>query len=164
MRAPSPIAIAAVSVALVVGVAVGLGAFTFVYAEGDSYLSNDPKACINCHVMREQYDGWIKSSHHAVATCNDCHMPEALVPKLWTKASNGFWHSLAFTTGDYPDPMLIKPSNWKIAEQSCRTCHGEMVEQMDTVHRDLEPASCIHCHGSVGHPTLTPPAPGPARP
>ena len=64
------------------GVVLGLSGYTFYYAEGGSYLSNDPKACVNCHVMREQYDGWQKASHHAVATCNDCHTPHAFIPKM----------------------------------------------------------------------------------
>ena len=50
------------------GVLIGSGAYTFDYAEGTSYLSNDPRACVNCHIMREQYDGWRHGSHHAVAT------------------------------------------------------------------------------------------------
>src|SRR3954463_3049893 len=47
------------------GVALGLGSYTFYYGEGGSYLSTNPQACVNCHIMREQYDGWSKSSHHA---------------------------------------------------------------------------------------------------
>jgi cytochrome c nitrite reductase small subunit len=39
------------------GVAFGLGLFTFFYAEGFSYFSNDPAACINCHIMRDQFEG-----------------------------------------------------------------------------------------------------------
>ena len=35
------------------------GAFTFVYAKGLSYLTPDPRACLNCHVMYSQYDGWL---------------------------------------------------------------------------------------------------------
>ncbi|HUF94235.1 MAG TPA: NapC/NirT family cytochrome c, partial [Candidatus Limnocylindria bacterium] len=70
-----------VVVALTAGLAAGIGAYTFVYARGASYLTNDPAACANCHIMREQYDGWIASSHRAVAACNDCHTPHALVPK-----------------------------------------------------------------------------------
>jgi hypothetical protein len=26
-----------------------------------SYLSTDPRACVNCHVMNPQYDAWLKS-------------------------------------------------------------------------------------------------------
>jgi nitrate/TMAO reductase-like tetraheme cytochrome c subunit len=25
--------------------------------------------------MREQFDGWLRASHRAVAVCNDCHTP-----------------------------------------------------------------------------------------
>ena len=64
-----------VIVAGVLGAALGLGAYTFAYARGWAYMTDDPQACNNCHVMNEQYDGWIKSSHRSVAVCNDCHVP-----------------------------------------------------------------------------------------
>src|SRR6188474_2737792 len=96
------------------GLALGVGAFTFIYAKGGSYLTNDPKACVNCHLMQEQYDGWIKSSHRSVATCNDCHTPPSVVGKYTTKALNGFWHSFYFTTGTYQDPIRITRRNEKI--------------------------------------------------
>ena len=63
------------------GAALGLGSYTFAYAKGWAYLTNDPRACANCHVMNEQYDGWIKSSHRAAAVCNDCHVPHAFIGK-----------------------------------------------------------------------------------
>lgn len=64
------------------GAFVGTVGYTAHYAKATSYLSNDPKACINCHVMNEQYDGWSSSSHHARATCNDCHVPhDSLIAK-----------------------------------------------------------------------------------
>ena len=40
-----------------------------------SYLSSDPKACINCHVMHSAYTTWDNSSHKNVAKCIDCHLP-----------------------------------------------------------------------------------------
>src|SRR4051794_142492 len=80
-------------VCVLAGVIVGLGGYTFHYAAGTSYFSNDPTTCVNCHIMREQYDGWQKASHHAVATCNDCHTPHTFIPKYMVKAENGFWHS-----------------------------------------------------------------------
>ena len=95
-------------IAVVIGAAVGLGSYTFVYAKGGSYLGNDPNACANCHIMRDHLDGWYKSSHRSVATCNDCHTPAGFVPKYFTKAEHGFFHSLAFTTGDFHDPIQIK--------------------------------------------------------
>ena len=88
---------------VLIGSMVGLGLYTFVYAKGYSYLSNDPKGCANCHVMEANYSAWLTSSHHTVATCNDCHAPHDLVGKYAVKATNGFFHSLAFTTGEFPD-------------------------------------------------------------
>ncbi len=123
------------SVALVaaatIGLAVGLGAFTFVYARGASYLTDDPAACANCHVMQEHFDAWSKSSHRAVATCNDCHTPHNLIGKYTTKALNGFWHSFYFTTGNYPDPLRITPRNHSVTEGACRYCHQAIVDAID---------------------------------
>lgn len=62
-----------IGISVAVGLAVGLGGFTFVYAKGASYLQNDPAACVNCHIMSDQYTAWNKSSHRSVAVCNDCH-------------------------------------------------------------------------------------------
>ncbi len=132
------------------GLAVGVGLFTFVYAKGGSYLTNDPKACVNCHIMQDQYDGWEKSSHRSVATCNDCHTPSGLVPKYWTKAQNGFWHSFYFTTGNYPDPIQITERNRSVTEQACRKCHEGMVAPIEG-HRPGDETSCVRCHRSVGH-------------
>jgi len=133
-----------------VGLAAGVGVFTFVYARGGSYLTNDPGACANCHVMREHYDAWIKSSHRAVAVCNDCHTPAGFLGKWTTKADNGFWHSFAFTTGHFPDPLRIKGRNKTIAEHSCRKCHQEIVEMIDG-HEPGAAVSCTRCHAGVGH-------------
>ena len=139
-------------VAALAGLAAGLGVFTFIYAKGASYLGHDPAACANCHVMHDEYNGWIKSSHRSVATCNDCHTPHAFIPKYMVKAENGFRHSLFFTLGNYHDPIRITPRNRRVTENACRHCHEDIVQEIDaTPHR--EPISCIRCHGSVGHPS-----------
>lgn len=138
-----------------IGLAIGIGLYTFFYAKGYSYLSNDPNACANCHVMKEQFDGWQKASHHAVATCNDCHTPhDSLVGKYYVKASNGFWHSFYFTFGGFHEPIQIRGSNLEVAEQSCRYCHQQMVQSITVSHReeDIDKVSCIRCHRNVGHP------------
>src|SRR3954469_19893188 len=119
-------------IAVAVGMTVGLGAYTFVYAKGASYLGNDPNACANCHVMQDHLDGWVNSSHRSVATCNDCHTPPGLIPKYFTKAEHGFFHSLAFTTGEFHDPIQIKSRSLAVTENSCRKCHAGIVHQIDT--------------------------------
>jgi cytochrome c nitrite reductase small subunit len=138
--------------AAALGIAVGVGAYTFVYAKGASYLTNDPAACANCHIMGEHYSGWLKSSHRAVAVCNDCHTPAGFVPKYLTKASNGFWHSFAFTTGRHPDPLRITPRNRAVTEHACRKCHEEIVEAIEAhTPRESDEISCVRCHRTVGH-------------
>lgn len=103
-----------IAVAVLLGVVVGLGTYTFVYAKGYSYLTNNPAACANCHVMQTQYEAWLKSSHHSVATCNDCHTPHNLIGKYAVKANNGFWHSFYFTGGNYPDTIEITKFDHKV--------------------------------------------------
>jgi cytochrome c nitrite reductase small subunit len=146
--------ITGIAVGATMGLALGVGAYTFFYAKGASYLTNDPKACVNCHVMQEQYDGWIKSSHRSVATCNDCHAPHNLAGKYKTKALNGFWHSFYFTTGTYQDPIRITQRNRKVTEGACRHCHADIVETIEGPigkHPDTDQTSCIRCHRNVGH-------------
>ena len=134
------------------GVCAGLGGYTFFYAKGLAYMSNDPAVCANCHVMRPYYEGWAKATHHAVATCNDCHAPHDLLGKLMTKAENGAHHSQAFTLQTYPDVIRIRPKNAAIVVQNCLRCHEELVSGI-TGHgkHQEEGADCVRCHAGVGH-------------
>jgi cytochrome c nitrite reductase small subunit len=144
---------------VLIGAALGIGSYTFVYAKGASYLSNDPAACANCHVMGDHLAAWTKSSHRAVATCNDCHTPSGALAKYVTKAENGFWHSLGFTTGGFPDPLQITPRNAQVTEQACRKCHTDVTLAVEGTSHEVpaqrpEPGdelSCVRCHSSVGH-------------
>ncbi len=140
------------ALALTLGLAIGLGSFTFLYARGYSYLSNDPGACANCHIMREHFDAWNKSTHHAVATCNDCHTPHDLVGKYTVKAKNGFWHSFYFTTGRYPDPLRITDGNRQVTANACRYCHGDITAAIDhPAASTAKRSNCVRCHQYVGH-------------
>ena len=141
-----------VTVVLLGGI-VGIGAFTFVYARGASYLTNDPAACANCHIMSEHYTAWLKSSHRSVAVCNDCHAPHNLTGKYATKARNGFWHSFYFTTGTFKDPLRITPRNHEITENACRYCHEAITEAIDhaAAAQDATQLECTRCHRYVGH-------------
>ncbi len=145
----------AITVAVLLGVLIGTAAFTFRYAEGFSYFSTDPKACMNCHIMTPQYDSWQKSSHHAVAGCVDCHLPHDFIGKYIAKAENGYHHSLAFTTQEFQEPIMIKEKNGRILQRNCVECHDDMVHELFKRNVDDPNAvNCIHCHASVGHGAL----------
>lgn len=136
--------------AAALGLALGAGVFTFSYGRGASYLTNDPAACANCHIMNPQYNSWLTGGHHGAATCNDCHTPHDLPGKYYTKALNGFWHSFYFTTGTFAEPIRITARNRAVTEQRCRECHAQVVSAIvgDASRGEM---SCIRCHRSVGH-------------
>lgn len=141
----------AIATAIMLGALAGLGTFTFGYGGGASYLGNDPASCANCHVMEEYYTTWQNSSHHGVATCNDCHLHHGFLSKWISKADNGFFHSLAFTSGDFPDRIQIKPRNRRIVQSACLDCHSEIAHAAIEPYGDAEPLLCVHCHADVGH-------------
>jgi cytochrome c nitrite reductase small subunit len=154
MSAPAPRKRFLLGLALtgVIGLFLGLGTYTFTYAHGLSYFSNDPKACMNCHVMREHFDGWQKSPHHAVATCNDCHTPKNFVLKYLSKAENGYWHSKGFTLQDFHEPIMIRPKNVAVLQDNCVACHQQIVDGINTHPGDPQKMlDCLHCHRDVGH-------------
>ena len=134
------------------GLVMGLGGFTFSHAKGLSYFQDDPAACVNCHIMTDQYDSWTHSSHREWATCNDCHMPHDFVGKYTRKAINGWNHSVKFTTGNFPEPIMINRRNKEVALENCVNCHVTMVNDMLLGHRPArDDIRCTDCHGNVGH-------------
>jgi cytochrome c nitrite reductase small subunit len=140
-----------IALCLVAGLAIGLGSFTFIYGKGYSYFSDNPAACVNCHIMHEQYDSWSKSAHSEVATCNSCHTPENFFFKAFSKAENGFNHSWKFTTGRFKEPLRIRQHNFDITISACLKCHATLMS--NSLHQQplAEGRSCLHCHREVGH-------------
>jgi cytochrome c nitrite reductase small subunit len=138
------------ALAVPLGASLGVGVFTLGYAEALAYLSDDPEACANCHVMNEQLEGWLRGPHRAVAVCNDCHVPHDLLGKYSTKALNGWNHSKAFTLQDFHEPIRITPRNAAILQEGCLHCHGAVVHELISRSGD-DPVRCVHCHRGVGH-------------
>lgn len=137
---------------ILVGVFVGVSGYTFHYAKGTSYLSADPKACANCHVMRSYYDSWQKSSHASQGSCVSCHIPQKGLSKWSAKMANGLKHSWAFTFQNFPDPIRISSKNAKILTANCANCHNATVSSMlsSSVHQKTQ-FNCLVCHAQVGH-------------
>jgi cytochrome c nitrite reductase small subunit len=134
-----------------IGIMIGIGATTFFYAKGYSYLSDSPEACKNCHIMNDEYNSWLKSSHRSVAVCNDCHTPKSFAGKWLTKGLNGWNHSYAFTSGDFHVPIQVNKRNREIAEENCRYCHQMVVSNLIFHETENSKIECTSCHRSVGH-------------
>lgn len=141
--------------AFLMSILIGVAAFTFGYANGWAYFGKDPKACQQCHSMNKQYNAWEKGSHKNVATCQDCHSPQDNIVKwAYEEADNGFWHSLKFTTGWYPENIKIREMNRETTQANCLRCHKDFVDNIEgtrlTRPHDQQ-VNCIQCHKEVGH-------------
>lgn len=142
--------------AIVLGAFVGTGIFLVDHSSATSYMSSDPKACTNCHIMRDEFNNWQHSSHHAAAVCNDCHVPQDAVGKYTMKAVHGYRHSKGFTLGDFHEPIMIKPDSLAVVEANCIRCHYELTSEVSNVgvaHNAVGDGAfgCTHCHSHVGH-------------
>lgn len=131
---------------------VGVGAYVAQVSQAASYLSDDPAACINCHVMIPQYSTWQRSSHARVAVCNDCHVPhDSLLSKYWFKAKDGSRHSLLFTLRRERQVIQAIPDSREVIQDNCVRCHIRTVETaVAPVHADFSRA-CVDCHREVPH-------------
>ncbi|HEY3296831.1 MAG TPA: cytochrome c nitrite reductase small subunit [bacterium] len=129
------------------GIVLGISAYTFYFARGYSYLSNNPDACVNCHVMKDKFDAW-QVSPHRFALCNDCHVPHNLIGKYATKMEHGIRHSYVFTFGN-PQVIRLKKSGEAIVEGNCIRCHETMVSKI--FHGFKGDRRCFDCHRGMGH-------------
>jgi cytochrome c nitrite reductase small subunit len=139
-----------IALALSLGVLAGIGSFTFNYAEGLSYLSTDPRACVNCHIMQPQFDGWQKASHHSVAVCVDCHLPRGFFQKYLVKAENGWRHGKLFTTQTFAEPIFVQAPGRQVLQENCVGCHQGLVHGL-APGQGPDTLGCVHCHAEVGH-------------
>lgn len=141
-----------------IGAFIGAAGYTAVAAKATSYLSNDPAACINCHIMNDQYNSWSSSPHHARATCNDCHVPhDSILFKYAVKAEHGYRHSKGFTFNDFHEPIQITQGSRDVVIQNCVRCHDAMTHEIRLAAGGRNGygfsggVDCLHCHTSVAH-------------
>ncbi|HWG84093.1 MAG TPA: cytochrome c nitrite reductase small subunit [Deinococcales bacterium] len=152
------------------GAFIGMLAYVMVISEGASYLSDDPDACINCHIMTPEYATWQRSSHGRDTVCNDCHVPhDSEIRKYWFKAMDGLRHATIFTLNMEPQVMKAREESLHVIQENCVRCHANTLsatmEPLDREgvkltqvgasaitlpHSDLGRA-CTDCHREVPH-------------
>lgn len=134
------------------GAAVGSAAYVSVISNASGYLSDDPEACINCHIMTPQYATWRNSSHREVATCNDCHVPhDSTIRKFWFKANDGLRHSALFTFRMERQVIEAEPASKQVIQDNCVRCHSETLRAVGAPKIHTIERSCIECHREVPH-------------
>jgi cytochrome c nitrite reductase small subunit len=126
-----------------------MGAYVASISNAASYLSDDPEACINCHIMNPMYASWRHSSHGRVTTCNDCHVPhDSVVRKYAFKATDGLRHSALFTLRRERQVIRAIPESREVIQENCIRCHANVVDEVVSHPPDR---ACIDCHREVPH-------------
>ncbi len=140
------------------GVMLGLFFYLVYISNAVSYLSDDPKACVNCHIMAPEYATWTHSSHREVTHCNDCHVPHNNVfNKYYFKAKDGLRHAYMFTMRLEPQSIFIKEEGKGVVHQNCIRCHADLVydakllSMTTTYHDRFSKRPCWECHREIPH-------------
>jgi cytochrome c nitrite reductase small subunit len=147
-----------IPVLLAVGALFGLGFLTLYVGNVTSYLSDDPRACMNCHVMAPQFATWERSSHARVTVCNDCHVPHNNVfSKYLFKAMDGTRHSFMFTFRLEPQVIHIHDAGTAVVQENCIRCHSSLTQNVNErfVTLDVQKHGggklCWECHRETPH-------------
>ncbi|MFC2084813.1 cytochrome c nitrite reductase small subunit [Bacteroidota bacterium] len=145
-------------VAVTSGILVGLIAYIFHISNAVSYLSDNPRTCINCHVMVPEFTTWERGSHGNVATCNDCHVPQDnVLRKFLFKTSDGIRHASIFTFGLEPQVIKIKDAGREVVQENCIRCHSNYLHPVSlrsinakAIYEGIDQV-CWDCHRETPH-------------
>ncbi len=166
----SPLALLGLIV-VVAGVSLAGGIGFWATVEHTSEL----EFCVSCHSMQIPYKEYQASVHASNASgvravCADCHVPRAVLPKLWAKmlAVNDVIGEIRGTI-DTPEKYEAKRLElakvvWARMEatdsRECRSCH---VQSAMDIHKQTKPGveqmqagldkgqTCIDCHKGIAH-------------
>ena len=145
-------------VLLLIGILIGLFCFLFYVSKAYSYLSDNPKTCVNCHIMAPQYATWSHSSHRQYTNCNECHVPHNNVfNKYFFKAKDGMRHASMFALRMEPQVIFIHEAGRDVVHQNCVRCHSKLLAdpKLSASVRDLHAQRtvrvCWECHREVPH-------------
>lgn len=144
---------------LIGGIIAGLGSYSVYMSRAHSYLSDEPEACINCHIMSSYYDTWQHSSHRNYAHCNDCHVPQNnVISKFYFKAADGLYHSAVFTAHAESQSIRPRDPSYTVIMNNCIRCHEHLNTAMVNTGRinfkDTKKGmgkACWDCHTDVPH-------------
>ncbi|NLX80236.1 MAG: cytochrome c nitrite reductase small subunit [Proteiniphilum sp.] len=144
---------------IIIGAFVGLFIYTFFHSRAYSYLSDNPRTCVNCHLMSPYYATWSHSSHGRNTTCSDCHVPQDnIFSKYYFKAKDGLRHSTVFTMRAEQTALQAIPASSQVIMNNCIRCHEQLNQEfVNTGRMDFKEMkknnghACWDCHRDVPH-------------
>jgi cytochrome c-type protein NapC len=139
------------------------------------HATNELEFCTSCHSMKVNLEEYKKTVHYknrsgVRATCSDCHVPKAFIPKMIAKvmAQRDVFHEIM---GTIDTKEKFEAHRWEMANrvwakmeannsQECRSCHD--FSQMDLGlqgrsarkrhgRAEDEGKTCIDCHKGIAH-------------
>jgi len=139
------------------------------------HATNELEFCTSCHSMKVNLEEYKQTAHYknrsgVRATCSDCHVPKAFVPKMIAKVMAGkdLYHEIL---GTIDTQEKFEAHRWEMASrvwakmqannsQECKSCHD--FSQMDLAvqgrsarnrhgRAEDEGKTCIDCHKGVAH-------------
>lgn len=148
-----------IPIAIISGVIIGMVCYIAYMARIHSYLSDDPSACVNCHIMTPYYESWRHSSHAPWTNCNDCHVPhDNIIKKYAFKAKDGLYHSAIFTLRMEPVAIRPRDESYEVIMDNCIRCHSSLnssclkntaIKYSET--KEGKGKACWDCHREVPH-------------
>jgi len=141
------------------GLLVGLAGLFAYLLRMHSYLGDDPKACVNCHIMAPYYATWSHSSHGRDATCNDCHVPhQNVAAKYLFKGVDGMKHVAYYVTHSEHQAIQAEEMSAEVIMDNCIRCHTQLNQEFVKTGRISymqaqrgEGKACWDCHRNVPH-------------
>ncbi|MDO6472572.1 cytochrome c nitrite reductase small subunit [Maribacter sp. 1_MG-2023] len=137
---------------------IGIGFFLMKEGEVLSYMSDNPQACVNCHVMTPVYNSWMHSSHREWVSCNGCHVPQNnVVNAYYFKAMDGLYHASIFTARAEPEVIFMREGSQEVVQNNCIRCHVQQVTQtkydgfIEGHKENRTERQCWSCHKEVPH-------------
>lgn len=144
---------------ILLGATIGSLAYLIYISRMTSYLSDDPSACVNCHIMAPYFQSWQKSSHQPWTNCNECHVPHNnAANKYLFKAKDGLFHASVFTLRMEPQVLRPRDASYEVIMDNCIRCHTQlntefvktgMIGYAQT--KDGGGKACWDCHREVPH-------------
>ncbi len=141
------------------GILFGLVLYIGYASRATSYLSNEPSACVNCHIMAPYYATWKHSSHGRFTNCNDCHVPhDSFFNKWFFKAKDGLRHASIFALGREPQVIRTLDASSEVIMNNCIRCHTQLNQEFVKTGRIGfsetlcgKGKACWDCHRNTPH-------------
>jgi cytochrome c-type protein NapC len=138
-------------------------------------VTNRMEVCVSCHSLKLPYEEYQQTVHYknasgVRATCADCHVPDAFIPKLYAKvlAVKDIYHEIR---GTIDTPEEFEARRWIMANrvwermkandsQTCRSCHDFASMDLSAQSRSARSRhsaaedrglTCIDCHKGIAH-------------